>query len=345
MRILFMKNIVAVLATHTARGLTPQLRPCPKQLSVTFSGSLGRSHSEKVQLTVSQVNGKYMSDRRKNMSKTCTILHRTLVWANPLDALPIAYVGEDRMPFTVGKRPLLEFGLYAGGPPIDFRLGPHRAELRPGDLVVLNAHFGYSGVPRDNQSLSLWWLSFDVADDVPVPGLAAAPLLLVVPVREASGLAERYRSVFQLYRHSQRFQGIRLKCGALDLLADLHEAIAGRSAATSHSPGIREAIRLLYTAYTRADLSRGELAAAAHLSEAQFGRRFRSETGVSPMQYAGQLRIARARELLERSHLNIAEVAHACGFADPFHFSRTFKRVVGVSPRAHREEIRRAMEV
>jgi len=54
------------------------------------------------------------------------------------------------------------------------------------------------------------------------------------------------------------------------------------------------------------------------------------------MQYVGRLRLARARELLDRSRLNVAEVARASGFCDPFHFSRVFKREFGVSPRNYR---------
>ena len=122
----------------------------------------------------------------------------------------------------------------------------------------------------------------------------------------------------------------------LGLLADLHEAVAGRRDPAPSSASIEGAMQLLYRAYTRADLSRAELARAAHLSEAQFGRLFLREIGMSPMQYVGRLRIARARELLERSRLNVTEVAQASGFSDPFHFSRAFKRAVGVCPRTHR---------
>ena len=277
-----------------------------------------------------------MSERRKNMSKTCAILRETLAWANALDELPIAHLGEDRVPFTVSGRPLLEFGLYTGAPPVELQLGPHRAILQPGTLVALNTHFGYVGTPKDERPLSLWWLSFDVADESPLPDLGSAPMLELASVQDTNRLVERFQSAFRLHRHQQSFQAIRLKCDVLNLLVELHEAVSGKSDTASHSSGIQEAFRLLYAAYTRADLSRAELADAAHLSEAQFGRRFRREVGMSPMQYVARLRVARARELLERSRLNVAEVARASGFSDPFHFSRIFKRTVGVSPRNYR---------
>lgn len=270
------------------------------------------------------------------MSKTCTVLRETLAWANTLDAVPIAYLGEDRGPFTVRRRALLEFGLYVGAPPIDVRLGPHRTVVESGQLITLNTHSGYAGTPLDDRPVSLWWLSFDVAETTPIPGLDSQAMLLTTPMQETSRLVERYRSAFRLYRHDQTFQNIRVKCEVLNLLADLHEAVAGQRDPTPASDSIEKAMRLLYSAYTRPDLTREELAHAAHLSEAQFGRRFQLEIGMSPMQYVGRLRIARARELLERTRLNVTEVARASGFSDPFHFSRAFKRAVGVCPRTHR---------
>jgi len=264
------------------------------------------------------------------------VLRETLAWANALEAVPIAYLDEDRGPFTVRSRALLEFGLYADGPRMDVRLGPHKALLEPGQLVTLNTHSGYAGTPLDDRPLSLWWLSFDVAESAPIPSLDAEAMLLITPVQGTNRLVERYRSAFRLHRQSQTFQDIRVKCEVLNLLADLHEAVAGHRDPTPSSGSIEEAMQLLYRAYTRPGLSRAELARAAHLSEAQFGRRFRREIGMSPMQYVGRLRIARARELLERSRLNVAEVARASGFSDPFNFSRAFRRAVGVCPRTHR---------
>ena len=279
-----------------------------------------------------------MSERRKNMSETCIVLRDTLRWANALATVPVAHLGEDRCPFTVRRRALLEFGLYADGPPIDLRLGPHGILLEPGHLVTLNTHSGYVGTPLDDRPLSLWWLSFDVSETAPVRDLAAKTMLLATPVQDTNRLVERYRSAFRLYRHEQTFQDVRIKCEVLNLLADLHEAVDERRGPAPGSESIEEAMQLLYRSYTRPDLSRAELARVAHLSEAQFGRRFQREIGISPMQYVGRLRIARARELLERSRLNVAEVARASGFSDPFHFSRAFKRAVDVSPRTYRRQ-------
>jgi AraC-like DNA-binding protein len=72
------------------------------------------------------------------------------------------------------------------------------------------------------------------------------------------------------------------------------------------------------------------------MSECTFLRKFREATGFSPTDYLLRSRIRRAEELLARRKLSITEVAARCGFEDSNYFSRQFRRVTGVSPRAHR---------
>lgn len=77
------------------------------------------------------------------------------------------------------------------------------------------------------------------------------------------------------------------------------------------------------------------LSAHVHLSPSRFSHLFRSETGVSPLQYVAIQRMRRARTLLEKTTLSISEVATEIGM-DPFHFSTRFKAQTGSSPRAYR---------
>lgn len=75
-----------------------------------------------------------------------------------------------------------------------------------------------------------------------------------------------------------------------------------------------------------------KLAESLHLSYRQFRRLFRDATGLAPQQYHTQLRINRAKELIELSDLRINEIADLLGFEDPFYFSRLFTKKTGRSP-------------
>jgi AraC family transcriptional regulator len=82
------------------------------------------------------------------------------------------------------------------------------------------------------------------------------------------------------------------------------------------------------------ELSLDDLAAVVHVSPYHFARLFKNSTGLPPHQYVIARRIERAKELLrDRDLLSLAEVAVETGFSDQSHFTRHFKRLVGVTPR------------
>lgn len=80
------------------------------------------------------------------------------------------------------------------------------------------------------------------------------------------------------------------------------------------------------------DLSLAEIARQCRLSVAHFSRAFKASTGTTPHGYLQACRVARARQLLARPDLTLAEIALACGFADQSHFTRVFAREAGETP-------------
>ncbi|CAI1621702.1 L-rhamnose operon regulatory protein rhaS [Serratia plymuthica] len=79
-----------------------------------------------------------------------------------------------------------------------------------------------------------------------------------------------------------------------------------------------------------------DLADAACLSERQFGRLFRAETGQTPAKVIEQLRVEAARVSIEESGEALEAIARAVGFSDPERMRRAFIRVFGLSPQAMR---------
>jgi AraC-like DNA-binding protein len=82
------------------------------------------------------------------------------------------------------------------------------------------------------------------------------------------------------------------------------------------------------------DVSLSELAAIVDLSRAHFSRQFKTSTGLPPHRYQLALRIERAKTLLLQRNLSLKEVALSCGFFDQGHLSKSFRRLVGLSPGA-----------
>ena len=82
--------------------------------------------------------------------------------------------------------------------------------------------------------------------------------------------------------------------------------------------------------------SREGLARLVHLSPSRFHALFKEAMGQAPLAYLQELRLRRAQERLVASEAGVAEIGRACGFGDPFHFSRQFKAFCGESPRTYR---------
>ncbi|GAB6989784.1 AraC family transcriptional regulator [Paenibacillus pini] len=72
--------------------------------------------------------------------------------------------------------------------------------------------------------------------------------------------------------------------------------------------------------------------AAGGIQPIAFSRLFRSETGISPVEYLSNVRMTRAKQMLNMKNSRVKEVAAAVGFRSEFYFSRMFQRNVGVSP-------------
>jgi AraC family transcriptional regulator len=80
-----------------------------------------------------------------------------------------------------------------------------------------------------------------------------------------------------------------------------------------------------------------QLAHHANRHVDSFSRRFRASTGMSPYAYVLSRRVERARNLLSSTSQEVGDIGLQVGFSTPSHFSSTFRREVGMSPREYRE--------
>jgi AraC-like DNA-binding protein len=80
----------------------------------------------------------------------------------------------------------------------------------------------------------------------------------------------------------------------------------------------------------------GGLAAMANLSVSHFCALFKRAAGFAPIDYLLHMRIRRACQLLDTTDHPIKRIAADMGFSDPLYFSRVFRKVHGLSPKAYR---------
>ncbi len=88
------------------------------------------------------------------------------------------------------------------------------------------------------------------------------------------------------------------------------------------------------------ELTLDDIATRATMSSRTLNRRFREQTGTTPLQWLRRSRIRRAQYLLETTGHSVERIALQVGFGSPTSFRDRFKRLVGTSPHAYRRAFR-----
>ena len=107
----------------------------------------------------------------------------------------------------------------------------------------------------------------------------------------------------------------------------------GGGAATSEGHAAKTVLILnLADLHAAAALARGNMPPALHPWAAPLERLFARYLGRSPKRYYTEARLAKARGLLMQTDMTVIEVALACGFSSPSHFSKCYRAQYGATP-------------
>ncbi len=81
-----------------------------------------------------------------------------------------------------------------------------------------------------------------------------------------------------------------------------------------------------------------EIATHCHMTARHLSRLFKQHSTCTPQAYLMQLKMNKASVLLRASQASIQSIASTVGFEDPYHFSRNFKKMYQISPKAYRNK-------
>jgi len=238
------------------------------------------------------------------------------------------------------------FGLIEAGVE-EFEYGSNLLRAGPGAVALLDPDVVHTG-----QAATAWGWAYrvlypqvcvvtDVAAEL---GWRAGTPRFPQTVLYDPGTAALLRSAHRAAECGDQLASSTLLMTALAGLLTAHAAAgpAGGPSPLTKAPDAVGAVRDLLAERLADPPTLAELAMLTGLSQFALLRAFRAATGLPPHAYLNQLRVRRARRLLDDG-LPAAEVAARTGFADQAHLTRHFKRVVGVPPAAYqRERLQRA---
>jgi len=213
----------------------------------------------------------------------------------------------------------------------------HEAEA--GLFTWLPAHQAHAYGANDDDPWTIAWAHFS--------GDEAGAWRALLGAESSSGLfrslpTDRLDEVALDRGHAalERGYAIRDQVAAASALRDSLSTVARLAASAGEPRSAREriaaSVEMLRRDWVRPHRLE-ELAAAAGMSAAHYSALFREMTGFAPIDYLIRQRILHACRLLDTTSLTIGVIAAEVGYDDPYYFTRSFRRVMGFSPRAYRK--------
>jgi AraC family transcriptional regulator of arabinose operon len=220
------------------------------------------------------------------------------------------------------------------------RSGKASRLVRPGDFVWLRANVAHA---YGSGAKDPWTIVWAHATGAELPGWEellgvdrmAVPAVVALPDDrlEEPGFDRVYAAL-------ERGFSIRNLVAAAAALRFALSAVAQLSAESPKSRSAEERVAQSIEAL-RSDWQRphrlGELATAAQVSVTHYSALFRERTGFSPIDFLIRQRVQHACRLLDSTSITIKEVSARSGYADPYYFTRCFRRVMAASPRSYRK--------
>ncbi|UKS28382.1 AraC family transcriptional regulator [Paenibacillus sp. HWE-109] len=212
--------------------------------------------------------------------------------------------------------------------------------LHPGTVIFIPPHLKHDQYKdSDEETEFLWWhFTYTIQHVVDVLSF------LQIPYMYSLKNHKRFEEVFDELMLSMSRKGhlpniILQKAKSLELLyLLLDNALGSVKTATESQPSHSFlAILLKIVNQPEATLSLAGLAAELHMNPTYVSNHFKAIFGKSPILLHREIKIAKAKSLLEIREMNVTEISELLGFNDIQTFTRLFKKYTGISPRQYKE--------
>lgn len=92
--------------------------------------------------------------------------------------------------------------------------------------------------------------------------------------------------------------------------------------------------------YHKESLTIAELSTHIGLNRSYLTRLFKSIYQISPQDFLIQVRMNKAKDLLQKTNFPVTIIGNSVGYSDVFTFSKTYKKIFGISPTEERKKLK-----
>ena len=223
-------------------------------------------------------------------------------------------------------------------------------DMNKGDVIIINSgQFYHQIVDEDMSYLAVNFdFTFNFSERaIPIPPSEGKTQVLenvkFTDVPELDSCLHR-RGMFSVQKklsemieeYTKKLPHFDIVCSSL-MASVLSEAVRGfsQNSVSDRKLNIEEIIYYVQDHY-KENLTNERLSEIFHFHPNYISEVFRKKLGKSLHQYIMEVRISNAISMLEAGKMSISEIAAVTGFYDSCYFSRYFKKITGVSPKAYK---------
>ena len=199
----------------------------------------------------------------------------------------------------------------------------HVFDINEGDVLFLPKASSYSVSPKI--AGNCYTINFDLDKDVTL-----SPF--VIKAKNYTDLLNYYKNAKKLWERKETGYSTKCMADLYNILYILQQEYINTYQPQSKHEIIAPAVKYIHKHYTTDSISIEHLSAMCNITPEYFRKLFKNFYGVSPIKYINNLKITRARELMESDLCTVSEAAFSAGYTDISHFSREFKKATGISP-------------
>jgi len=238
------------------------------------------------------------------------------------------YVGKGNGSNTHINRPSHGIAFNLGGEKTYIFKSGEKIKIKKNDIIYLPKYSDY--IVKVKEGSDCFAINFDFFTDITFPPFA-------IHAKSSSAIIELFKDSEIRWRNKSTSYILKCKANLYNILYLLKKEYLSGYIPKDKYKIIEPAFKYIHNNYTTEILSVASLSKMCNITPEYFRTIFSKLYGVSPIKYINNLKITRAKELLDSGLYTVTDAAFLSGYNDISHFSREFKKMYFVSPSEYKK--------
>lgn len=200
---------------------------------------------------------------------------------------------------------------------------------------ISNFYFNGDLMDCNNNVYNAIYVSFDIFDS-DFKEITLSNKIQIIKISDQKKILSHFQRIVSTYRKGS-FTNLSINSALYRLLNSISIEIQSQNTHSKYSPKLNPAFQYI----AENDISKitvSDLCEICGMSPSGFRKLFKENVGMSPIKYINDIKIEKAKSLLETNDISITDIASNLGFSDLGYFSKFFKERTGYAPSRHLDD-------